>query len=53
MGWPPQVLAALIGAVAGSLLAALKYTLDQRARMFGDLWSRRLEPYREVWALTL
>ena len=52
MGWPPQVWAALIGAVAGSLLAALKYTLDQRARMVEDLWSRRLEPYREIWALS-
>jgi hypothetical protein len=48
----PQVWAAVIGAVAGGLLATLKYALDKRARASEELWSRRLDPYREIWALS-
>ena len=44
--------AALIGAVAGGLLATLMYALDRRARANEELWSRRLDPYREIWAVT-
>jgi hypothetical protein len=48
----PQGWAALIGAVAGGLIATLKYALDSRARANQELWNRRLYPYREIWALS-
>jgi len=48
----PQVWAAVIGAVAGGLLATLRYALDRRARASEELWSRRLDLYREIWALS-
>ncbi len=44
----PQVWAAVIGAVAGGLLATLRYALDRRARASEELWSRRLDLYREI-----
>ena len=46
----PQVWAALVSGSAVALVAALKYALDRRARTHEDLWSRRLEVYREIWA---
>jgi len=45
-------LSAAIGLAVGAGLATVKYVLDQRARRDEDLWSRRFDPYREVWALT-
>jgi hypothetical protein len=48
----PDFLSAAIGLAVGAGLATVKYVLAQRARLDEDLWSRRLDPYREVWALT-
>jgi hypothetical protein len=45
-------LSAAIGFAVGAGLATVKYVLDLRARRDEDLWSRRFDPYREVWALT-
>jgi hypothetical protein len=47
-----DVLSAASGLAVGAVLATVKYALAQRARLDEDLWSRRLDTYREVWALT-
>src|SRR6266545_4783442 len=52
MALATELSTAVIGLGAGAGLAALKYTLTQRARMHEDLWSRRLDPYRDIWALS-
>jgi hypothetical protein len=47
-----DILSGAIGLAAGAGLATLKYALAQRARLHEDLWGRRLDPYRQAWALT-
>lgn len=47
-----DILSGAIGLVVGAGGATVKYALAQRARVHEDLWGRRLDPYREVWALT-